>query len=569
MDITIHIPTLSEAVGFWKAGLLVAVLLLAVVGMGDPVSSTGGGNSISYVDTTNLVGAWTSLKLDSNGNPVISYYDLNTTALNIAHCNDPNCVGDDESIEEIYYGTNIGTHNSLALDADGYPVIAYHDLDLGTVSVVRCNDPNCSGDDESITEPVDGSRQGIYISLALDASGFPVISFLNDAGDDLNILHCNDLNCANKDESITAPDQLGPVGFDTSLTLDANGFPVVSYYEDVPNSDLKVLHCDDANCDGIGDSITKPDTPGIQASMTSIVLDASGNPVIAYHAGGSQDLRIMHCNDPDCSGGDESVESPDTEGSVGIFNKLLLDVAGNPVVSYYDITNEDLRLLHCNDADCADGDDSSVPLDAIGDTGKYNSLALDALGDPVISYYDEGTNDLKLVHCVDPNCTGVKPSPSEIGITNAFQGSLPKTCFDVMDMGQSFLFSVCDNDFQGLPDTNIFCADGVDTICNDEDPTAGSVRVTLHGSAYNVVVGKVPQNITADNATGFCSGATTCSLTFTNTTEARPWNPWDVAGAGGSWPPDGIVDLPNDILSVILHFCPLISDPCAKPTPGP
>ncbi|MCH8007523.1 MAG: hypothetical protein IIC91_01530 [Chloroflexi bacterium] len=27
---------------------------------------------------------------------------------------------------------------------------------------------------------------------------------------------------------------------------------------------------------------------------------------------------------------------------------------------------------------------------------------------------------------------------------------------------------------------------------------------------------------------------------------------------------DGIVDLPNDILGVIQHFCPLISMPCAK-----
>ena len=34
--------------------------------------------------------------------------------------------------------------------------------------------------------------------------------------------------------------------------------------------------------------------------------------------------------------------------------------------------------------------------------------------------------------------------------------------------------------------------------------------------------------------------------------------PWDINL-------DGIVDLPNDILSVILHFCPLVADPCSKP----
>ena len=153
---------------------------------------------------------------------------------------------------------------------------------------------------------------------------------------------------------------------------------------------------------------------------------------------------------------------------------------------------------------------------------------------------------------------------SEIHITNVFQDPLPKTCFDVMDSGQTFLFSVCDNDFQGAPESHAACDDGIDTICNDEDPTEGIVTITLDNGTYHVEVGKTPLNITADTTKGECSGVK-CALTFTNTSGARPWNPWDVAGAGGSWPPDGVIDLPNDILGVILHFCPVASDPCAKP----
>ena len=77
-------------------------------------------------------------------------------------------------------------------------------------------------------------------------------------------------------------------------------------------------------------------------------------------------------------------------------------------------------------------------------------------------------------------------------------------------------------------------------------------------------VGETPLNITADATKGVCTGGLDpCELTFTNTSGAKPWNPWDVAGPGQSWPPDGVVDLPNDILSVILHFCP--NGPCVKP----
>ena len=44
--------------------------------------------------------------------------------------------------------------------------------------------------------------------------------------------------------------------------------------------------------------------------------------------------------------------------------------------------------------------------------------------------------------------------------------------------------------------------------------------------------------------------------------------PWDVHGPGQSAILDGIVDLPNDILGVIQHFCPLPTDPCAKADGG-
>ena len=43
--------------------------------------------------------------------------------------------------------------------------------------------------------------------------------------------------------------------------------------------------------------------------------------------------------------------------------------------------------------------------------------------------------------------------------------------------------------------------------------------------------------------------------------------PWDVHGPNQSADLDGIVDLPNDILGVIQHFCPNAADPCAKRTP--
>jgi hypothetical protein len=86
---------------------------------------------------------------------------------------------------------------------------------------------------------------GEFNSLALNSSGFPVISYRDYTSRNLKLAVCADAACVNK--TIITVDSAGRVGQFTSLALNGSGFPVISYY-DHTNGHLKLAVCADPVC---------------------------------------------------------------------------------------------------------------------------------------------------------------------------------------------------------------------------------------------------------------------------------------------------------------------------------
>jgi len=338
------------------------------------------------VTTTGNTGLFTSIALDSAGHPVVAYRDSTAGTLVLAHCNDPRCVGDDESIEVVH--TYPFEETSLALNGMGNPVISYGDASL---VLTICGDPDCASAAAKIQVIVDDDG-GQYSSLALDAAGNPVVSYK--AGGGLRVARCGHFTCFNFQGGPTVEIVDPAAGDDTSIVLDAAGNPVIAYYDPI-NTALKLAHCNDPKCAGGDESIVVVDDTGGAGAFPSLTLDALGNPVISYE-GDSTALNLVHCNDPNCAGGDESIEVVDNTGIVGAYTSLVLDVLGNPVISYYDSTNTALKLAHCNDPDCAGGDETIQTVDNTASVGTFNSMVLDEAGNPVIGYYDASGDDLRV-----------------------------------------------------------------------------------------------------------------------------------------------------------------------------
>jgi hypothetical protein len=137
-------------------------------------------------------------------------------------------------------------------------------------------------------------------------------------------------------------------------------------------------------------------------------------PVVSYYDATNGNLKVLHCNDVNCAPAGEILNSPDSGGDVGQYTSLRLDALGFPVVSYYDVTNTDLKVLRCNDANCAAGGDTTTSPDTAGIVGQYTSMRLDAAGIPVVGYYQVSNQDLSVLHCSNPACA----SPGTITMTS-------------------------------------------------------------------------------------------------------------------------------------------------------
>ena len=288
-----------------------------------------------------------------------------------------------------------GIAPSLALDANGFPVVSHWG---GTgadqlLQVLRCGDADCSSGNVSVT-PDNSAFLDEKTALVLDANDNPVVAYWDGSDLSIKILHCGDAICSTGN-NIFSVGTILYLPSESALALDANGFPVL-IYQDFDSEELKILHCGDANCSSGNSIVAVDEIVGFDA-YASLELDANGFPVVSYTSGGS--LKILHCGDANCTSGN-NIEILDG----GSDSSLELDMNGFPVVSYYGTANEELKILRCGNANCSSGN-SILSVDAAGDVGQLTSLVLDAGGFPVVSYVDRTNGELKILHCGDANCS--------------------------------------------------------------------------------------------------------------------------------------------------------------------
>ena len=332
-----------------------------------------------------------------DGLPVISWYDYSRNELNVIHCEDAACSTSVSHTLPDWDGVP-GEYNSIAIGADGLPVISYYDSYFDELKVFHCGDAACSAGNTFTT--VD-SDSGEYTSIAIGTDGLPVISYMEGTNNDLNVVHCGDVTCSTNNTINTLDSFPGIVGRYNSIAIGTDGLPVISYYKwGIGN--LKVAHCEDVTCSTHTLHAVESGAEIDVGKYTSITIGGDGLPVISYYDVTNHNLKVAHCGNAACSMDNTITTVDDSTGDVGKYTSINIGRDGLPIISYYDQTNGDLKVAHCGDAACSSGNILTT-VDTNGDVGLDTSITIGVDGLPIISYH-KNCCDLKVVHCSNVFC---------------------------------------------------------------------------------------------------------------------------------------------------------------------
>ncbi len=354
--------------------ILLSVTLLSVPFFVSSVKAAQLTWTVETVDAALAVGRYSSIALDSNDRPHISYYDYYWDDLKYARWN-----GSEWIINPLHTVGIVGWDTSLALDSSDNAHISYHDVtnrDLRYAHVLYGG-----GWTTSLVDSV--GIVGTASSIAIDSNENPHISYY-----DLTNQNLKYARYTGSIWSIETVDSSLDVGDFSSLALDSNDYPRIAYY-DWLNYDLKY-----ARWTGTSWAIETVDSDGNVGGYASLALDSNDNPHISYYDGyPNQNLKYAKY-----TGTSWTIETVDASKNVGHYTSIAIDSNDFPHISYYDEYWQDLKYAKMTDHGWLFRN-----VDNVGHVGMDTSIALDSTDHPHISYVDWTNDNLKYAR--DPDET--------------------------------------------------------------------------------------------------------------------------------------------------------------------
>jgi hypothetical protein len=309
------------------------------------------------VDAAGDVGSRAALVLRPGGLPLISYADVTNDAIKLAFCADAVCSSATTVVVESGVTPGGTGHTSVAIGADGRPLVAYSTgrpstADNGRLHVAHCDNAGCTA--TTVTELADATAE---VSLGIAGDGRGVIAssrYDGFANFDTDFRHCNDVPCTSA--TLGGPHPLPPPGGGrvpqlhyevyASLAVGPDGLPIYAFSNyppaGTPPIGTAVVRCLDFACAAYTlESLVEAYGP------TSMSITAAGLPRLAAPRSTSPqppfgDLHLYECADAACTTYQESCIAPWAERP-----SLALDGGSQPLVAYERLDHVEVTRPGC------------------------------------------------------------------------------------------------------------------------------------------------------------------------------------------------------------------------------
>jgi hypothetical protein len=236
----------------------------------------------------------------ADGLPLIVYETVvsGVRQLKALHCQDLRCVtGTVAALDRV----DSFSDPALTAGSDGLGLISYFDAGSGDLKVAHCNNASCSSVTSSVVDQLGDT--GRFSSITVGGDGLGLIAYHaanGDAGSDLRVAHCADLTCSSATTRTVASG--GFAGWFTSIAAGPTGYGVVSHHNRSSRT-LQVATCHNASCGTASNFIVDVGgSAGDKGWDTSVAIGVDGFPVVSSFDAQFLDLRIAHCLNPRCSG---------------------------------------------------------------------------------------------------------------------------------------------------------------------------------------------------------------------------------------------------------------------------
>lgn len=279
------------------------------------------------------------------------------------------------------HGEDVGKYNSFVIDHTGNFHICYYNENHGALLYAYRG----VRDKQWFIMQVD-KQGGQFASLAVDSHDRPHLAYNSR---NLTGLHYSYWNGTQWQTQIIDHDRTNHF---TSLQVDAQGYPHISYYQEENADRTNALHLKYAFFDGKTWYIETVSRKFGTGKFNSIALDSSGRPHIAYSIVVDGDLGYVSWD-----GSNWVYEIPDTRRThnnyVGQGNSIALDSHGFPHIAYFDLNSRAIKYTRWTPS----GWQIEVVDKVVGNLAQADrlSLKIDSHDHPHIAYYDSAMGTLK------------------------------------------------------------------------------------------------------------------------------------------------------------------------------